>query len=308
MKKANSFSSLPNEWRARPSRGAFLDQRFAKPIPGCRASSRWASSAEPRTDLYDAGIDPFLYYTNIISGNPIGGNRQGSPTSTILLRRESYLDKLISWPDAKVTISGVNRDGRGLTEHYVGSRFDVQQTVGGQNIFLYQVFLEQRFWHDKHPSRSAGSAHRTISMGRNSTAIISTTASTATSATCSSTRNFPLIRSRPGRRVCWSSRRRRRRRRSAFSRIGKTFSIAPITASTGHSRERRRLPDKRSSAGRRNWETTNRERFVRQNPRAGLKGLPGHYHIGGCALTLERLQRVRHRAAGEQLLWLLCPR
>ena len=30
-----------------------------------------------RTELYDKGIDPFLYYTNIISGNPVGGNRQG---------------------------------------------------------------------------------------------------------------------------------------------------------------------------------------------------------------------------------------
>jgi porin len=103
-----------------------------------------------RTDLYDAGIDPFLYYTNIISGNPVGGNRQGvTYVDDFYFGVNLYLDKLIGWPDAKFTISGVNRDGRGLTEHYVGSRFDVQQTVGGQNIFLYQVFLEQRFWHDK---------------------------------------------------------------------------------------------------------------------------------------------------------------
>src|SRR4029077_10144538 len=28
-------------------------------------------------------------------------------------------------------------------------RYDVQQTVGGQTIFFYQLFLEQRFWDDK---------------------------------------------------------------------------------------------------------------------------------------------------------------
>ena len=48
-----------------------------------------------------------------------------------------------------MTITGVNRDGPGLTENYIHSRYDVQQTVGGQTIFFYQLFLEQRFWDDK---------------------------------------------------------------------------------------------------------------------------------------------------------------
>ena len=103
-----------------------------------------------RTGLSDAGIEPFLYYTNIISGNPVGGVKQGATyVDDFYFGLNLYLNKLVGWDGAKLTISGVNRDGRGLTEHYVGSRYDVQQTVGGQNFFVYQVFLEQKFWNDK---------------------------------------------------------------------------------------------------------------------------------------------------------------
>lgn len=103
-----------------------------------------------RTGLYDAGVEPFLYYTSIFSGNPVGGRKQGATyVDDFYFGANLYLDKLIGWEGAKLTVSGVNRDGLGLTDHYVGSRYDVQQTVGGQNVFLYQVFLEQKFWDNK---------------------------------------------------------------------------------------------------------------------------------------------------------------
>jgi porin len=103
-----------------------------------------------RADLYDAGIEPFLYYTAILSGNPVGGRKQGATyIDDFYFGANLYLDKLVGWKGAKLTLSGVNRDGLGLTEHYVGSRYDVQQAVGGQNFFVYQVFLEQKFWDDK---------------------------------------------------------------------------------------------------------------------------------------------------------------
>jgi len=103
-----------------------------------------------RTEMSDAGVEPFLYYTNIISGNPVGGHQQGATyVDDFYFGVNLYLDKLIGWQGAKFTASGVNRDGTGLTDNYVGSRYDVQQTVGGQNFFVYQVFLEQRFWDDK---------------------------------------------------------------------------------------------------------------------------------------------------------------
>ncbi len=103
-----------------------------------------------RTVWSDTGVEPFLYYTNILSGNPVGGREHGTTdVDDFYFGLNLYLDKLVGWKGAKLTVSGVNRDGLGLTEHYVGSRYDVQQTVGGQNFFVYQVFLEQRFWDDK---------------------------------------------------------------------------------------------------------------------------------------------------------------
>jgi len=150
-----------------------------------------------RTDLYDAGIDPFLYYTNIISGNPIGGNRQGvTYVDDFYFGVNLYLDKLISWPDAKVTISGVIANGRGLTEHYVGSRFDVQQTVGGQNIFSLSglsrttVLARQSIPQDR-PVRRIGRFQWVETL----TAIISTTASTADIRNVLFDTQFSLIRS-----------------------------------------------------------------------------------------------------------------
>jgi porin len=103
-----------------------------------------------RTEVFDAGVEPFLYYTAIFSGNPVGGMKQGATyVDDLYFGMNLYLDKLIGWKGARLTVSGVNRDGLGLTEHYIGSRYDVQQTVGGQNVFFYQLFLEQRFWDDK---------------------------------------------------------------------------------------------------------------------------------------------------------------
>ena len=103
-----------------------------------------------RTELSDAGVEPFLFYTSIFSGNPVGGARQGETyVDDFYFGANLFLKKLIGWEGAKLTITGVNRDGPGLTENYVHSRYDVQQTVGGQTIFFYQLFLEQRFWDDK---------------------------------------------------------------------------------------------------------------------------------------------------------------
>ena len=103
-----------------------------------------------RGEMFDAGFEPFLYYTAIYSGNPVGGFRHGSTyVDDFYFGANLYLNKLIGWEGAKLTVGLVNRDGLGLSEHFVGSRYDVQQSVGGQNFFVYQVFLEQKFWDNK---------------------------------------------------------------------------------------------------------------------------------------------------------------
>jgi porin len=54
------------------------------------------------------------------------------------------LSKFSGWRGATIFISGVNRDGTGLTINYVKSQYNSQQTVGGQSLFFYQLFLRQQ--------------------------------------------------------------------------------------------------------------------------------------------------------------------
>ena len=114
---------------------------------GKYATGNWGGV---RDHLAAWGLEPFLYYTNIMSGNPVGGMEQGfTYVDDFYFGAKLDLERLAGWRGATFLLSGVNRDGRGLTEHYVGSRYDVQQTVGGQNIFFYQIFLEQKFFDEK---------------------------------------------------------------------------------------------------------------------------------------------------------------
>jgi porin len=59
------------------------------------------------------------------------------------------LEKLVSWTGGLFVISGIDRAGVDLTKEYVGSIYSVQQMVGGQRPFLYQVYLQQKFADDK---------------------------------------------------------------------------------------------------------------------------------------------------------------
>lgn len=100
-----------------------------------------------RSALLHHGVEPFGYYTAIASGNPRGGYSQGHVTAVddIFFGVRLNLGSLVHWPGASVTISGINRDGRGLTNQYIKSQYNVQQTVGGQNLFFYQLFLKKSF-------------------------------------------------------------------------------------------------------------------------------------------------------------------
>ena len=99
-----------------------------------------------RKALRDKGIDPFVYWTGIASGNPVGGAKPGHTTAVDDFYMGVNLDpsKFTDWRGATITISGVNRDGRGLTNNYVESIYNSQQCVGGQSLFFYQLFLKQQ--------------------------------------------------------------------------------------------------------------------------------------------------------------------
>ncbi len=97
-------------------------------VNGKFATGNWDSL---RVALYNKGIDPFVYWTGIASGNPIGGAKQGHATTVDDFYMGVNLDlgKLAGWRGATITVSGVNRDGTGLTNSYVQSQYNSQQSV-----------------------------------------------------------------------------------------------------------------------------------------------------------------------------------
>ena len=104
-----------------------------------------------RDRLEAKGVDFFAYYTTDVAGNPVGGRDQGHLTYTddIWFGVNLYLAKLAGIPGLRFSINGIRRDGHSLTNKYVGSIYNSQQDYGGQNIFLYDVTLEQLLFNDK---------------------------------------------------------------------------------------------------------------------------------------------------------------
>jgi porin len=116
-------------------------------LKGDYATGNWGGL---RQRLEDDGVHLFGFYTCDPAGNVSGGNRRGATYVDDWYFGATFdLDKLVGWTGGKFTISGINRDGESLTNDYVGSQFDVQQCHGGQNVFLYGVYLEQQLLKDK---------------------------------------------------------------------------------------------------------------------------------------------------------------
>jgi porin len=101
-----------------------------------------------RERLFAFGVEVFAFYNSIFSGNVAGGFDPGHATYV----DDAYfgcrldLEKLIGWQGGQISISGVNRNGTDLTHKYIGSIFSTQQMVGGQRLFLYQLYLQQKLF------------------------------------------------------------------------------------------------------------------------------------------------------------------
>jgi porin len=100
-----------------------------------------------RERLFADGIDMFGFYNSIGNGNVSGGThpRHATYVDDAFVGFKFDLEKLVGWRGGLFVVSGINRNGDDLTTKYVGSIFSVQQSVGGQRPFLYQVCLQQKF-------------------------------------------------------------------------------------------------------------------------------------------------------------------
>ena len=97
-----------------------------------------------RQRLFADGIDMFGFYNSIGNGNASGGThpRHATYVDDIFVGFKFDLEKLVGWRGGLFVVSGINRNGDDLTTKYVGSIYSVQQSVGGQRPFLYQVYLQ----------------------------------------------------------------------------------------------------------------------------------------------------------------------
>ncbi len=99
-----------------------------------------------RERLFRAGIEVFAFENSIFNGNVSGGIHPGHATivSDFFAGIKFDLEKLVGWNGGLFVVSGIDRAGEDLTRKYVGSTYSVQQMVGGQRPFLYQVYLQQK--------------------------------------------------------------------------------------------------------------------------------------------------------------------
>src|SRR5438067_3775425 len=94
-----------------------------------------------RQRLFDAGVEVFAFDNSIYNGNVSGGIHPGHATivNDAFAGLKFDLEKLVGWKGGLFVVSGIDRAGEDLTRKYVGSIYSVQQMVGGQRPFLYQV-------------------------------------------------------------------------------------------------------------------------------------------------------------------------
>jgi porin len=104
-----------------------------------------------RDRLQASGVEVFGFYNSIFSGNISGGThpRDATYVDDAWIGVKFNLEKLFGWRGGQFVVSAINRNGDDLTTKYIGSIYSTQQMVGGQRPFLYQVYLQQKFWGDR---------------------------------------------------------------------------------------------------------------------------------------------------------------
>ncbi|MFT3992273.1 MAG: carbohydrate porin [Luteolibacter sp.] len=114
-------------------------------LDGDRLTGDWQGL---RTTQENSGVKIFAYYAGIFATNVSGGISQDSDYSGDLFAGvELDLEKILGWDSTAFTLSGIDRHGNSI-DHAVGGQYSVQQNVGGQNAFLYNVTLEKKFLDD----------------------------------------------------------------------------------------------------------------------------------------------------------------
>ena len=100
-----------------------------------------------RSTLATHGLTIAGYWTGIASSNPVGGAKAGHTTTVddTFVVANLDMERIARLKKASLQMSFIDRGGRGLSNQYIGGQYNVQQCVGGQAPFFYQMFLQQSF-------------------------------------------------------------------------------------------------------------------------------------------------------------------
>ena len=112
-----------------------------------RLSGNWLGER----DLLDTkGINFSTIYTANIAGNPVGGKTPGGFTYCDNFSFGCLIEteKLFGWHGGYLLMSALQRDGYSLSQKNIGNVFAVQQVAGGQTFKWYQLNYQQDFWKD----------------------------------------------------------------------------------------------------------------------------------------------------------------
>lgn len=104
-----------------------------------------------QSKLAHVGVHFTGYWTGIATGNPIGGLKQGHTTTVddTFIVANLDMNVIAHLKHAGMQLSFIDRGGRGLSNEYIGGQYNVQQCVGGQAPFFYQMFFQQQLGEDK---------------------------------------------------------------------------------------------------------------------------------------------------------------
>jgi porin len=102
------------------------------------------------TTLTNLGVTPFLTYYGVFQGNPVGGIRQRSAYSHLMLFGATLnFDKLLGIPGGSLLISGADATGKNLSDD-IGNINPVSEAlVTPLTVLFYELYWKQLLLEDK---------------------------------------------------------------------------------------------------------------------------------------------------------------
>ncbi len=112
------------------------------------ASGNWFGS---RDKLEEHGLSFSTTYTSNIAGNPVGGKIPGGFTYADNFTFACLIEteKLFGWHGGYFRISTLQRDGISLSQKNIGNFYRVQQVADGHTFKWYELSYQQDFLHDR---------------------------------------------------------------------------------------------------------------------------------------------------------------